>query len=675
MKKSFLVLIAAIATVSLYSQKIRTTKDDVPVIGAQVFIEPGQTDAQIDSWFKILADNNMNVCRIRMFGLFMKDAKGNWDFSLFDRAFRAADRYNVKIYATLFPTTAIDDTGGFKQPKSVENQREIADYIKAVVTHFSTYKCLYAWVLMNEPGKLEVDLNESFTKSKFEEWKKNNPQPVYSPDGFYLKDMDYYKFITDYQTWYLGWLADQVKLYDTNHELHANPHQIFSLAMMADMPAYRKFLTTLGGSAHPQHHFPNFDRNKFDIAMSGTSEIFRSGAGELPWLMTELPGGNTVYIGSQNFLCGTQEEITQYLWIVLATEGKKGIFWTLNARGSGKQSGEVSLLNFNNEPSDRFLAAARVVKAVNSAPQMFAKARTEESGISVLYVRESMWIENDQGSDNPKPDYYARHRDAGMHSTVGIFETLTQMGYQVNYKEIREYDFTRDDYTGKVIFLSNQRSLSPMMIGWLEDFVRKSGQLIVDGLTGYYDDQMVCRMMYDFPLKNLFGAIPLEFKVTANLFPVSLTNGKELTGHCWRGFIRTTTATPIATYGNDVLGSKNSFGKGEVYWIPTPIGLGTKLSKNYAQLAAWLDSILPKKVKDDAFRFDKFQNDGFMKTMRTPEGYLSVVINKDSKTKQFAIHTPSAMHSSIFFADKGAKVNGNKVTVSPEETALILWKK
>jgi len=305
---------------------------------------------------------------------------------------------------------------------------------------------------------------------------------------------------------------------------------------------------------------------------------------------------------------------------------------------------------------------------------MFAKAREQESGISVIYIRESMWMEYAMGATDPKPDYYARHKDAGVFSTVGMFETLTQMGYQVNYKEIREYDFTRDDYTGKVIFLSNQRSLSATMIGWLEDFVSKGGQLIVDGLTGYYDDQMVTAMMYRFPLENLFGAYPLEFKVVSDTFPVALSNGVKLTGHCWRGFIRTTTATPIATYGNDVLGSKNTFGKGEVYWIPTPVAMGTKLSKNYAQLAAWLDSILSKKVKDNAFRFDKFQNDGFMKTMCTPEGYLSVIINKDSKTKQFAIHTPSSMRSSIFFANKGAKINGNKITVSPEETALILWK-
>ena len=44
-------------------------------IGAQIFIEPGQTPEQIESWFRLLHENGMNVCRIRMFEVYMKDRK------------------------------------------------------------------------------------------------------------------------------------------------------------------------------------------------------------------------------------------------------------------------------------------------------------------------------------------------------------------------------------------------------------------------------------------------------------------------------------------------------------------------------------------------------------------------------------------------------------------------
>lgn len=55
-------------------------KDAVPFVGAQVFIEPGQTSSQIDGWFKTMAENGMTMCRIRMFESYMKQSDGHWDF-------------------------------------------------------------------------------------------------------------------------------------------------------------------------------------------------------------------------------------------------------------------------------------------------------------------------------------------------------------------------------------------------------------------------------------------------------------------------------------------------------------------------------------------------------------------------------------------------------------------
>ena len=60
----------------------------VPFVGAEVFIEPGQTAAEIDTWFKVLKEQQFTVCRIRMFESYMKKADGIWNFSLFDNAFR-----------------------------------------------------------------------------------------------------------------------------------------------------------------------------------------------------------------------------------------------------------------------------------------------------------------------------------------------------------------------------------------------------------------------------------------------------------------------------------------------------------------------------------------------------------------------------------------------------------
>ena len=78
---------------------------DVPVFGAQIFIEPGQTPADIDNWFRMLKENGMKTTRIRMFESYMHKSDGTWDFSLFDLAFKAADKYGIQRFIVPFSLT------------------------------------------------------------------------------------------------------------------------------------------------------------------------------------------------------------------------------------------------------------------------------------------------------------------------------------------------------------------------------------------------------------------------------------------------------------------------------------------------------------------------------------------------------------------------------------------
>ena len=67
---------------SVFSAEI--TINSAPVIGGQVIIEKGQSREEIESLFVTLKNNNMDICRIRMFESYMHDGNGNWDFSTFD---------------------------------------------------------------------------------------------------------------------------------------------------------------------------------------------------------------------------------------------------------------------------------------------------------------------------------------------------------------------------------------------------------------------------------------------------------------------------------------------------------------------------------------------------------------------------------------------------------------
>ena len=95
-----------------------------PFVGAQVFIEPGQTPAQIDSWFSTLEDSGLSTCRIRMFESYMRTPDG-WDFSLFDSAIESAERHGIGIWCTLFPATEKTDIGGWKFPYDEAQRKAI----------------------------------------------------------------------------------------------------------------------------------------------------------------------------------------------------------------------------------------------------------------------------------------------------------------------------------------------------------------------------------------------------------------------------------------------------------------------------------------------------------------------------------------------------------------------
>ncbi len=283
----------------------QTSMDDVPMIGAEVFIEPGQTPEEIDGWFRRMKENGMTITRIRMFESYMHLPDDTWDYTLFDRAFKAGEKYGIKIYANLFSATSFIDVGGFKFPKNDENLADIANYIQHLVTHFKQFPSLYGWVPINEPGSGSVP-NDEFTKNCFRQWESRQSTSSYNSNGYTIFDFAEQRFLMYYDTWFLDWLVNEIHRYDPGKPVHVNNHNLFHNVAEYNFPRWRKFLTSLGGSAHASWHFDYFTREQYSFAMSANSEILRSGAGNLPWLMTEIQGGNNTYSGGVP-LCPTKE--------------------------------------------------------------------------------------------------------------------------------------------------------------------------------------------------------------------------------------------------------------------------------------------------------------------------------------------------------------------------------
>jgi beta-galactosidase len=100
----------------------------------------------------------------------MHKPDGSWDYTLFDVAYKAAEKYGIKIYGNLFPATAFTDLGGLKFPKDEDHLVAIARYIENVVSHFKQFSSCYGWVPVNEPGVGHFP-QEQYATDKYQEWK------------------------------------------------------------------------------------------------------------------------------------------------------------------------------------------------------------------------------------------------------------------------------------------------------------------------------------------------------------------------------------------------------------------------------------------------------------------------------------------------------------------------
>jgi beta-galactosidase len=643
-----------------------------PFVGAQVFIEPGQKPEEIDTWFRVMKENHFSVCRIRMFESYMKKDDGTWDFSLFDRAFSAAEKYGIRIFGTIFPYTDKTDIGGFKFPRDEAHLQSIALFIKQITTHFSKFKSLYGWVLINEPGVGGRIPWTDLTKSKFAEWKLRHPTKEFTSRGYpVLVDLSDQEFLYDLNTWYLNWLSAEVRKYDNIHELHVNNHAMFQNCAEYNFPEWRKFLTSLGGSAHASWHFGYFKRQQYDVAMSANSEIVRSGAGNLPWLMTELQGGNNTYSGGTP-MCPSKEEIAQWLWIIFATEGKGAIFWTLNPRSSGIEAGEWALLDFQDRPSDRMLEASGVAETIGRNRHLFETAREVESGINILYIRQSLWAESKMASGSEQ-NYEARKPGAVMKSALGYFEAFSEMGVNVDLKAFEEFDFEKPDYKGITIILAHQISIPDSYASKLEGFVRKGGKLIVDGMTAFFDENLVNTMKTGFAFENLFGGDISEFKLVDNIFKFRW-HDFDIPAHLWRGFIDTGTGYAASKVNDKTVAVRKKIGAGEVLWVPSLLGLGGRISGDYAPLIKLLIEECSASIAKQPVKFQTPQKDMLMKSMYSGDSLLTIIINKRDSTAEITLDFGGKEpKGNMLYSGGRGKMTGNKIRIAPEETTVIEW--
>lgn len=633
------------------------------MLGAQVFIEPGQGKERVENWFRLLEQHGMTTSRIRLFEDHLKD-NGHWDYDIYDFAFDMAAKYNIKLLVTLFPSD--NSLGGFKFPRDEKHLSEIESYITHVVKHFKDHPALDCWVLQNEPG-VEDRSKEDSVWSKYQSKSSSDKNEHLTGTSGNWTSMDWEMYFRDYTTWYLNWIADIVKKYDKKNMTHVNNHQLFTNLPQYNFKKWMPFLSTLGVSIHASWHLSFFKRSQYTMAIAAHCEIIKHASFPKPYWITELQGGNNIFSGF-NPMSINAKDIAQWVWTGIMSNAERIIFWTLNPRGKGDETGEWNMLTYQDEPTDRLLVSKKIVSIVSHHSDFFRHATPLEPVVTLLYSIESMIALEKTMSNGFKDTYKGRKQGAHILSVLAYYETLMELGIPCEIKNIDEFNWSESN-EGHTILLANAVAIASDVIISLYNFVENGNNLIMTGMTGFYDENMQNVYQKKSPFRELTGADLKGFEFIGELGEINI-NDSKLPVHMLIGELTNYTASVISQTNGKITGVRNTYGDGHVTWIPSLVGLGSWQNTNEG-LAGFLLNELSHKLDTLPFHLEKYTPGILIKTSRYKNEYTSMIINCNNYKIAIPFRGNSVRISSIWFGE--ASYIGNKIVIDANDTAIIRW--
>jgi len=678
--------------------KIQAQSQTQPQLGAEIYLEPGQTPQQVDHWVKELSDKKMPIARVFMMWNYLEPKPDVWDFTLYDALFKSAEKYGVKITATLVPNSPPFFSGKeffyVTHNMLIYGKKEYRDrsknYIKKIVERYKNSAALDSWWLYNEPsGNPHVD---TFAVDEFKIWLKvkylnidslNKSWQSYFPsfqdiaydsrwqqggwiwqNAFY----DWNNFWKQHVNDQIIWLGTEVKKYDSVHPFHTNPPGVFGSLAHYDLPGMKKTINSLGGSMHPSWAFSFIPRIKYGLAVSWQNDLLYGVAEEMPYWISELQGGNN--FNGQNPMGPSPQDIAQWVWTSFGSGAKRVIFWLLNPRMQGNESNEWALLDFQQQPSDRLKKAAEIANVIQSNQKDFSIAKPIISPITVIISPQTLLMQ-ERKQDNSST-LAAVNTLAHQKAAMACYNALMQQGIPVQLKLNTEYDWGTKN-KNQIVILADVMCLTMQDIKGIEMFVRNGNKVIATGLTGLFDENEKSWVVNrEFPLDKVFGGSFKEIFMGSENFKINLDGYKSsFPVQLWYSQILPETGKVIGKYNGKQIAVRNEYGDGSVLWIPSMIGIG-----------AWVDTSIPLAgllknetvgvIKDFPFHFNSFHENCFMHTLKTSNGYITIIVNGNSTTEKIDIISNRQMKSKLLYG-KGWDTKLHLLTINPNETVVIKW--
>lgn len=668
----------------------------IPEIGAEVWIEPGQTNQQIDEYFRLMSDYKMTTARIFIMWNQIETSPGVYDYTPYDMAFKAAEKYGIKIVATLTASepAPCNSKRSFYMLHThliTENKDELpvaSNYIKETINRYKNSPALEYWWLTNEPGQspvaseLAVADFKIWLKKKYKTIEMLNPLWLsyfnsfdsieYNPCWDYTTGWsnpivyyDWHEFWIEFQTWYLKWVATEILKNDSKHPLTVNPHTLYYNWHRYDFEEWHKFLNVLGASIHPSWALPDFARDRFAFGLAGNCDMTKGKTNKNEYWVSELQAGPNTF-GGWSPLCPDSLDLAQWVWTSIGCNAKRIIYWSLNTRPAGGEAGEWSIFGYGNTPSDRSRISKKISETLVDNKMVFENAKQIPAKITLITTPESQFIIDRRGDSRA-----GRNSQSIYKSYMAWHMMFMRMGLTVEIRQAKDYEWESNE-TGRIAIFANVISVPSNLENKIYKFVENGNKIIVDGFSFQYDEKENFLPANKSPYEKLLGAKLTDVKIQIDPKVIIHLNDPEidLPTSMFRAELIPTTATVISGTKETAYATRNKYGKGEVLYIPQVIGVNEfdKHSNAFGKLV--YNEV--KEIYDNyPVVLENYNEQILLQTLVSGDKYISVVTNCSFKEVQTNIKC-KFKKPTIIWGNKSAFYD-NSIHLKDRETLVIEW--
>ncbi|MBQ5647692.1 MAG: beta-galactosidase [Alistipes sp.] len=699
MKHYFLSLLALLLVVGGVATLSAQERIDV---GAELWVEPSQTEAEVESWIKTMADSKMRSARVFLMWNYIETAPKVYDFHLYDALFRAAEKYGVEIEATLFCTHApvfyCKKYGYSSQRHVLYYSQEIKalsnDFVRECVVRYRDSKALGSWWILNEarsfkpldPYTIEFTQNwlcnkygtiealnkewitdfKSFDEIKYDPVWESNKAFVWNP-----AHRDWIDISRDILTHTFAEITKVVRQYDPKTPITSNPADFFGSLDRYDLATLRGVFDIFGASMHAAWQLRTMSRDKYAYSTAGICEILRAHAPNNRFWVGEMQAGNNIFSG-RTPICPTRDDLAQWVWTGIGTGARKVIYWSANYRRQSGEAGEWGVFGFKGEATDRSLVTKEINEVIEQNNDFFKSSKPELSNITLILSPETQRMLRHIRTEKvgvPETDPKSQ-----VFTTFHWFEALSERGYQPQMRYFTDYEWEKRG-EGDVVIVANAFAVPSSVVPRMVEFVKRGGKVVLEGLVGFYNENEVCTSLSQFDLEPLVGGVyeDIRYRETPQYFEIEGI-GKVL-GHAWHPILRATapTARVIGEGAEGAVALHNKLGKGEVYWIAPSVSMSQLKKGESGELSHLADALLSEQLAKQPFHFAGHANGALLRVLRSGNEYVTIVTNNLATDCQLKLVAPKGMTATPIFGTAKFSKSG-KITLGCRETLVLRWK-